>query len=301
MTWPTPREKESACPRFHDASNSFLFVQEYPSYWTLTVSPAAAVAPVPAMRSHASSGDGGLPEGTVTVGRVPKVPAGERSAAGIAVMPGTAAPVPVEPLADVVGAAGLAIFADATPEVELLGVDEFDEQAAVASNRAVPVATSVARFIKRRCRGMAARLLAQVDMPRCAHARRPGEPWICSTLLTGRAGERQLLAGMVSGGTVVRGTVTMEGAPPLDPFDADPDPPDAGAFPDPWVRWSRTSSVPLSAVVTKPPMLGLAMFHAENRICTSASTSILPASLSAATAKVTDLVTPCMVSVPVAE
>jgi len=140
-----------------------------------------------------------------------------------------------------------------------------------------------------------------VDVSRCAHACRAGTYRSARTSRREQDARRQLPAGMVSDGTVVLGTVTGEGAPPLDPFDVDPGPPDTGEFPDPWVRWSRTSSVPVSAVVTKPPMLGLAIFHAENWICKSASTSMLPVILSAATGKVTDLVTPCMVSFPVAE
>ena len=42
-----------------------------------------AAAPDPVMRSALSSWVGGVPDGTVTVGADPAVPAGERSAAGI--------------------------------------------------------------------------------------------------------------------------------------------------------------------------------------------------------------------------
>ena len=71
---------------------------------------------------------------------------------------------------------------------------------------------------------------------------------------------------------MVLGTVTGP-PPPTEP--AGPDDVDGG-FPAPCVRWSSTSSVPVFAVVTKPPMLGLAMFHSEKVIGMSASTSILP-------------------------
>lgn len=82
------------------------------------------------MRSQASSFDGGLPEGTITVGRTPKVSAGERSAAGIGVIPATAAP---EELFDEEGRVELApvdVVADLAPV-------ELDEQAAVARTNAV--------------------------------------------------------------------------------------------------------------------------------------------------------------------
>jgi len=72
------------------------------------------------------------------------------------------------------------------------------------------------------------------------------------------------------------------------------------AFPVPCVRWSRTSSVPVWAVVTNPPMLGFEMFQLAKGIAMSASTSISPFSLSAETVKVTALVTPCMSREPVA-
>ncbi len=53
------------------------------TYWTVTLSPGSARDPVPGMRSALSSDVGGVPEGTVTVGAFPAVPAGERSAAGM--------------------------------------------------------------------------------------------------------------------------------------------------------------------------------------------------------------------------
>src|ERR1700677_190168 len=96
--------------------------------------------------------------------------------------------------------------------------------------------------------------------------------------------------GTRKGGTVVLGTVT--GPPPPTGF-ADPEDVETG-FPGPCVRWSRTSSVPVFAVVTKPPMLGLAIFHSENVIGISANTSIADPMRSAVTGKLTDSVTPCM-------
>ena len=90
-------------------------------------------------------------------------------------------------------------------------------------------------------------------------------------------------------GTVGGAPLPLDGLVPLDV--------DAG-LPGPRVRWSKTSSVPVSAVVTKPPMLGLAMPHSEKGTEMSASTSISPSSRSAETEKPTDLVTPCMVNSP---
>ena len=55
ITWPCPSGKLKVCPRFQEASNSFLVVHEYPSYCTVTDSPALAAAPVPTIRSLASS------------------------------------------------------------------------------------------------------------------------------------------------------------------------------------------------------------------------------------------------------
>ena len=53
------------------------------TYWTVTESPALAAGPLPWMRSADSRPVGGAPAGTVTVGAVPAVPAGDRSAAGM--------------------------------------------------------------------------------------------------------------------------------------------------------------------------------------------------------------------------
>ena len=53
------------------------------TYCTVTLSPGAAAAPVPAMRSALWSEVGGVPDGTVTLGAWPAVPAGDWSAAGI--------------------------------------------------------------------------------------------------------------------------------------------------------------------------------------------------------------------------
>jgi hypothetical protein len=53
------------------------------TYCTVIVSPALAAGPVPVIKSVLSSWAGGGPEGTLTVGSVPNVPAGERSATGM--------------------------------------------------------------------------------------------------------------------------------------------------------------------------------------------------------------------------
>ena len=102
--------------------------------------------------------------------------------------------------------------------------------------------------------------------------------------------------GTVSGGTVVLGTVT---GPPPPAAPLEPDDVDAG-FPAAWVIRSRTSRVPLFAVVTKPPMLGLEMFQSANGTVMSARASISPLSRTADTVNVTVLVTPCMSRDPVA-
>jgi hypothetical protein len=52
------------------------------TYCTVTVSPGLAVAPVPTMRLALSNRVGGAPAGTVMVGGVPVVPAGDRSWTG---------------------------------------------------------------------------------------------------------------------------------------------------------------------------------------------------------------------------
>ena len=110
------------------------------------------------------------------------------------------------------------------------------------------------------------------------------------------AHERDQLEGTVRGGTVVLGTV-IGPPPPVEPLlglEAE------AGLPVPWVRWSRTSSVPLLAVVTKPPMLGFAMSQVEKGIVMSARTSMSPPRRSAETLKRTVFATPCMSSVPVA-
>ena len=53
------------------------------TYCTVAWCPMVALAPVPLMRSALSSWVGGGPLGTVTVGAVPAVPAGERSMEGM--------------------------------------------------------------------------------------------------------------------------------------------------------------------------------------------------------------------------
>src|SRR5450631_3698896 len=93
------------------------------TYWTVTVSPGPAAAPLPTMRSALSSCLGGVPEGTVTVGAVFTVPAGERRARGMAAMavlfgPGVAvvAVVGVAGGAVVVGAAVVVVAAVGVPD-----------------------------------------------------------------------------------------------------------------------------------------------------------------------------------------
>ena len=61
--------------------------------------------------------------------------------------------------------------------------------------------------------------------------------------------------------------------PPTDP--AVPDDVEAG-FPGPCVRCSSTSRVPKSQSWTKPPMLGLAMFHSEKLIGQMGQHSSIP-------------------------
>ena len=56
------------------------------------------------------------------------------------------------------------------------------------------------------------------------------------------------------------------------------------------MKWRRTSSVPLLAVVTKPPMLGFAMSHSEKGMADVREHVECAVSRSAETAKVTDFV-----------
>ena len=98
------------------------------------------------------------------------------------------------------------------------------------------------------------------------------------------------------GGTVVLGTV-IGPPPPLELLE--PDEVEAW-FPAPWVRWRRTSRVPVLAVVTKPPMLGFEMSHWEKGMVMSVRRSISLPTRSAETVNVTLLVTPCMSRAPVA-
>ncbi len=58
--------------------------------------------------------------------------------------------------------------------------------------------------------------------------------------------------------------------------------------------------MPVFAVVTNPPMLGLAMSHSEKGIEMSANTWISLPTRSAETGKDTDLVTPCISRSPTA-
>ena len=93
----------------------------------------------------------------MTVGRVPNAPAGERSAVGIGAIPVTAAPP--DPFPDVVGAEGPDVVPDAAAVVELGEPGEFEEQAEVASSRAVPAARRTRRPLEDRCLDMAGRLV----------------------------------------------------------------------------------------------------------------------------------------------
>jgi hypothetical protein len=99
-------------------------------------------------------------------------------------------------------------------------------------------------------------------------------------------------AGVVVGGTVTGppgAGVVVVGAWPA-----------AEGLPAPEVSTRSVSSVPVLAVVTKPPMLGLAMFQSAKVIGMSARTlTPLPVRL-ASTVNDTGRVTPCMVSVPAA-
>ena len=121
----------------------------------------------------------------------------------------------------------------------------------------------------------------------------PGRDGATDKIYLGRPGsgldDQLQLDGTVSGGTVVLGTVTGP-PPPTGPVAPDVE----AGLPAPSVRWSRTSRVPLFAVVTKPPILGLAMSHSEKGIEMSASTSISLPTRSAEQEKVTAFVTPCM-------
>src|SRR5580700_3793798 len=79
MTWPSPNVNVKGW-LVHD--DWITLPEEYvaSTYCTVTESPLAAAFPVPVIRSELSSAVGGVPDGTVTVGAVPAVPAGERSA-----------------------------------------------------------------------------------------------------------------------------------------------------------------------------------------------------------------------------
>jgi hypothetical protein len=67
----------------HEAWITFFDEYVAKTYWTVTLSPAAAAGPVPTIRSELSKWVGGAPEGTVTEGSFPGVPAGDRSDAGM--------------------------------------------------------------------------------------------------------------------------------------------------------------------------------------------------------------------------
>src|SRR3954451_1817660 len=61
MTWPAPSGKVNGWPRSHDASNCLPSRKRTPTYWTVTVSPAFAVAPLPLTTSDLTSWVGASP------------------------------------------------------------------------------------------------------------------------------------------------------------------------------------------------------------------------------------------------
>lgn len=87
------------------------------------------------------------------------------------------------------------------------------------------------------------------------------------------------------------------GVPPPDEVGA---PALEGLLPAPVVVLSKTSSVPLVAVVTNPAMLGLSIFHVLKVIGISASASRPLDVRSTETLNVIGCVTPCKVSSPMA-
>src|SRR5882724_6210678 len=72
MTSRAPRVKGKGLPLSHEASNCFPVEKLTPTYWTVTCLPVVAAAPVPTIRSFCCSAVGGFPDGTVTLGLVPK-------------------------------------------------------------------------------------------------------------------------------------------------------------------------------------------------------------------------------------
>jgi len=105
--------------------------------------------------------------------------------------------------------------------------------------------------------------------------------------------------GIVIFGTVVLGTVTGAGGPPP-PVEAELGPDTAG-FPAPVVKFTSTSSVPESAVVTKPPTLGLEICQSANTIGRSTSAKMPLVVRSVVIEKRTERVTPWRLRSPDAE
>jgi len=124
------------------------------TYWTFTLSPGAAAVPVPLMRSALSNVFGGAPAGTVTVGALPAVPTGERSAGGMGAMA-----IKPPPPGAVVEVAPDATEPDAFDALEVLDVFELDApdgvdgeelHAARPSAPAAPIKSATARGWRRR-------------------------------------------------------------------------------------------------------------------------------------------------------
>src|SRR4051812_6132987 len=61
ITWPAPSGKTNGWPRSHEASNCCPSRKRTPTYWTVTVSPGFAVAPVPLTMSCLTSSVGASP------------------------------------------------------------------------------------------------------------------------------------------------------------------------------------------------------------------------------------------------
>jgi hypothetical protein len=85
MTCPAPNVNAKG-PLVHEDWMTLPLEYVASTYWTVTLSPGTASVPVPPMRSALSNDFGGAPAGTVTVGALPAVPAGERSPDGIGAM-----------------------------------------------------------------------------------------------------------------------------------------------------------------------------------------------------------------------
>jgi hypothetical protein len=109
------------------------------TYCTVTESPALAAGPVPVIRSAVSSVVGGLPDGTVTVGAFPAVPAGDRSAVGM-VAAGPAVVGVVD--ADVVGVVDADVVG--VVDADVVGVVDADVEAVEALGELHPARTTAA-------------------------------------------------------------------------------------------------------------------------------------------------------------